>query len=243
MRFASTATTPLRRLAHTPRRANAPTANGRKLSPQEAKAEAAKLAMQLLKDVGLLFSSGSDDAVQPIDTAPVFADPARFGTLNLLHQGQVVKELQDKYDGKWAKLGRADKVLGYYIAYGNWGVREKFANWRTQEAPYDLPFAVPSVLATSTPTASTVVRRLEPVVLAETPVRQAEFDTSKMDAVTKTFIYLTALVVLLAVARDKKVGEAGRPVEAVVADPYERKPEEAPVPVPPQRRWYYLWLR
>ena len=55
--------------------------------PKRPKLEAAKLAIQSLKDVGSVFSSGSDDAVQPIDTRPVFENP-ELGTLNLLHQGQ-----------------------------------------------------------------------------------------------------------------------------------------------------------
>lgn len=252
---------PLRHFGSTPlwhqvtKKDDTPSVNGKKLSPQEAKAEAAKLAMQSLKDVGLLFSSGSDDAVQPIDTRPVFDKPARFGLLNLLHQGQVLKELQEKYDKKWTKLAKEDKLLGYYIAYGDWGVREKFANWNTLEAPFDLPFTVPSKVASTSPKPTDVVRPLERVILAETPVRLAEFDTSKMDAVTKTFIYLTLLVAVFAIARDKNTGEAGRPTETVVQDKYlelrkqreELEAQQAQAQLAQaqraKRKWYYLWLK
>lgn len=222
--------------------------NGRKLSPEEARAEAAKLALQSLKDVGSLFSSGNDEAVQPIDTVPVFKDPTLFGHLNLLHQGQILKELQEKYDKNWNKLTDQDKKLGYYIAYGDWGAREKFTNWNTQEPPLDLPFEVPSKIANIKPDAKCPVHRLEPVILAETPVRKDQFDTSKMDPVTKTFIYLTIFVMIVAILRDKNTGEEGRPKEVVVEDPHVRKEpqvdeKQEKAVQKPGRRWYYLWIR
>lgn len=229
----------------------------RKLSPQEAKAEAAKLAMQSLKDVGSLFSSGSDDAVQPIDTLPVFQNPKIFGTLNLLHQGQVLKELQEKFDKKWTKLTDQDKKLAYYIAYGNWGPREDFVNWETQEAPFDLPFAIPSQIRVSNPSGKDVIKKLEPLYLSETPVRKAQFDTTKMDAVTKTFIYITLFVVVFALLRDKNTGESGKPEEIIVEDRYmiakaqkerqeqleKEKLEKLEREKAAARKWYYLWLK
>lgn len=226
--------------------------NGRKLSPEEARAEAAKLALQSLKDVGSLFSSGNDEAVQPIDTAPVFEDPSLFGHLNLLHQGQVLKELQEKYDKKWLKLTDKEKKLGYYIAYGNWGPREAFEKWSTLEAPWDLPFTVPSKISTASPKPTTPVHKLERVILAETPVRRDQFDTLKMDPVTKTFIYLTVLVMIVAILRDKNTGEAGKPQELVVEDLHTLKRQQAELDrgaqkaqetQPASRKWYYLWLK
>lgn len=226
-----------------------------KLSPEQARAEAAKLALQSMKDVGSLFSSGSDEATQPIDTKPVFENPKLFGNLSLLHQGQVQKELQQKFDVKWTKLSTQDKKLGYYMAYGNWGARENFDEWDKSAAPLDLPFTVPPKIRTANPSKLDVVNKLEPVILAETPVRKEQFDTSKMDPVTKTFIYLTVFVIILAVARDKNTGEEGRPVEVVVEDKHaierelqfkkaaeEKEKEEALLQVPP-RKWYYLWLK
>ncbi|SGZ58124.1 CIC11C00000001234 [Sungouiella intermedia] len=234
--------------------------DGRKLSPEEAKAEAAKLALQSLKDVGSLFSSGNDDAVQPIDTAPIYEDPSLFGHLNLLHQGQVLKELQDKYDKNWNKLTDQDKKLGYYIAYGNWGPREKFTNWNTLEAPFDLPFVIPLKISKTSPQPTDVIHKLERVILAETPVRKDEFDTSRMDAVTKTFIYLTVFVMIVAIARDKNTGEAGKPKEIVVEDVHEMQRREhaaaeaakaqaeaeaaaIEAQAKQSRKWYYLWLK
>lgn len=234
--------------------------DGRKLSPEEARAEAAKLALQSLKDVGSLFSSGNDDAVQPIDTVPVFKDPTLFGHLNLLHQGQVLKELQEKYDKKWTKLTDEDKKLGYYIAYGNWGPREKFTNWNTHEAPLDLPFTVPSKIATTSPKPTDKIHQLERVILAETPVRKEQFDTSKMDAVTKTFIYITLLVMIVAILRDKNTGESGKPQEIIVEDLHTLRRQEKEKltkaeaeaesvarahekAVQSGRKWYYLWLK
>lgn len=226
----------------------------KKLSPDQARAEAAKVHIQTLKDMGSLFSSGSsDDATQPIDTEPVFKNPKIFGTLSLLHQGQVLKELQDKYDQSWKKLTDVDKKLGYYIAYGDWGVREKFTNWNTLEAPLDLPFRVPSQIRTASPKPTDIIKKLEPVILAETPVRREQFDTKKMDPVTKTFIYITIFIALLAIARDKKIGEGGKPEEIEIEDIYENqrqkqeKFDQQPAPQEqqprPGKKWYYLWLK
>lgn len=225
------------------------------LTPEQRQ-QAAQLAVQSVKDMGLLLSSSSDDATQPIDTAPVFADPTLFGPLSLLHQGQVLAELQLKYDKKWSKMTLADKRLGYYIAYGNWGVRDQFANWNTLEPPYDLPFAVPAVLQPVEPKPTTPIHKIEPVILAETAVRLAQFDIKRMDAVTKFFIYVTAVVVVAALWRDKFVGEEGVPVEIIVEDPYEvdrlRREAEAELARVQQQqadaraaagKWYYLWLK
>ncbi|EGW29908.1 uncharacterized protein SPAPADRAFT_63538 [Spathaspora passalidarum NRRL Y-27907] len=236
-----------------------------KLTPEEARKQAAQLALQSLKDFGsLLSSSSSDEATQPIDTAPIFEDPTLFGSLSLLHQGQVLKELQEKYDKKWEKLTLKDKKLGYYIAYGNWGSREKFDNWNTLEAPYDLPFTVPSQVKNSHPEAKTVIKKLEPVILAETEVRKDQFDFKRMDGATKFFIYLTAFIVLFGLYRDKKIGEDGKPVEIIIEDHYEKarqariaQEEEEKLQrqveqriatqkleqATNQRKWYYLWLK
>lgn len=225
----------------------------KKLSPEEAKAEAAKVHVQTLKDMGSIFSSeGNDDATQPIDTAPIFENPKLFGPLSLLHQGQVLKELQDKYDKKWKKLTETDKKLGYYIAYGDWGVREKFTNWNTLEPPLDLPFTVPSKIRTATPKPSDPIKKLEPVILAETPVRKEQFDIKKMDPVTKTFIYITVFIAMLALARDKKIGEEGKPTEVLIEDKQameraekraREELEKKVEPPKPGKKWYYLWLR
>lgn len=229
-------------------------------SEADKKAEAAKVAAQAFKDMGKMFSTGSsDDETQPIDTRPIYYDPKLFGSLSLLHQGQVLKELQEKFDKKWHKLTPLDKKLGYYIAYGDWGVREDFKNWNTAEAPYDLPFSVPSHVKSTAPAGSTIIKKLEPVILAETPVRLKQFDTKKMDAVTKTLIYLTVFIAIFAVARDKNTGEAGKPEEMVIEDPYEierqasiRRAEEEKVQEKvrqaleaerKRRKWYFLWLK
>lgn len=228
-------------------------AGGRKLSPQEAKAEAAKLALSSFKDIGSLLSPGGNDAVQPIDTTPVFENPKLFGDLSLLHQGQVLQELQDKFDKSWKKLTTQDKLLGYYISYGDWGVREKFTNWNTHSPPLDLPFRIPTEVRKSNPKPHDKIRKLEPLYLAETDVRKEQFGTKKMDAVTKTFIYLAIFIAMLALARDKRIGEAGKPVEQVVEDQYlkqkqlEKELEEEKLKQALQqkasRRWYYLWLK
>lgn len=234
------------------RNAEVPVKDGKKLSPQEAKIEAARLAMQSLKDMGSLFSSGNNDAVQPIDTAPVFEEPLLFAELSLLHKGQVLEELQQKMDHKWAKLTEQDKKLAYYIFYGNWGPREKFANWNDTSAPLDLPFTVPSLIRTSAPQSNDLIKQLEPVILGETEVRKEQFETSKIDPVTKTIIYITIFVAMVALARDKNTGEKGKPVEPVIEDLYVKKKEEEggrqealeeASLKKSLRRWYYLWLK
>ncbi|KAL7665316.1 Genetic interactor of prohibitin 7, mitochondrial [[Candida] zeylanoides] len=234
-------------------------------SPEETPAQrserekaAAQLAMQSLKDMGsLLSSSAPEDETQPIDTAPIYADPKLFGALSLLHQGQVLKELQDKYDRKWTKMARADRQLGYYIAYGDWGSREDFRNWRSPTAPLDLPFAVPSQVATAHPAPSTPVHRLPPVVLADTEVRRPQFNVKRIDGATKFFLYVIVAVAMAAVYRDVHIGEEGQPREEFVADPYEERrvelerqreaarEEEAARDAARHatRKWYYLWLR
>ncbi|EGV63339.1 hypothetical protein PSN45_004383 [Yamadazyma tenuis] len=224
------------------------------LSPEEEqkrREEAAKVAMQSIKDLGTMFSNASSDKeTEPIDTQPIYDDPSKFGPLSLLHQGQVLQELQAKYDKTWKKLKPIEKRLGYYIAYGNWGVREPFDNWKSQDKPYDLPFTNP--VSRVSPKATDKVHKLPPVYLAETPIRKPQFDVKKMDPVTKTFIYLTLLVALLASYRDKNIGEEGKPVELIIRDLHEEErqkriqEEQAQRELAAQisnRKWYFLWLR
>lgn len=229
-------------------------------SPEQAKKEAAELAMQSIKDLGGLFSSSSsDDATQPIETKPVFQNPKLFGSLSLLHQGQVLKELQAKFDLKWTKLTLEDKRLGYYIYFGDWGVREDFKNWNTNEAPYDLPFHIPSKVKTTTPTNSTKINKINPpVILSETPVRTKQFDFKRVDGVSKFFIYLTIFISMLAIYRDKNYGEEFRPAEVIIEDEYENQRQARQARQEQlehellkklddekklSRRWYYLWLK
>ncbi|KAK6463379.1 hypothetical protein DFJ63DRAFT_114852 [Scheffersomyces coipomensis] len=225
------------------------------------KQEAAKLAMQSMKDIGSLFSSGSDDATQPIDSTPIFQNPTLFASLSLLHQGQVLAELQDKFNKKWTKLTKEDKLLGYYISYGNWGSREDFINWKSSdEAPYDLPFKLPTAIKSTNPTSTTNIQKLEPNILAETPVRIKQFDMKKMDGVSKFFIYLTVFIAMLAIYRDKNIGEDGKPVTLEIQDQHEierqkrielekkqefdRQIQEAiALENAKRRKWYYLWLK
>lgn len=222
----------------------------------EKRKAAAALAMQSLKDMGsLLSSSAPDDETQPIDTRPIYADNTLFGSLSLLHQGQVCKELQDKYDKKWHKLTPQDKKLGYYIAYGNWGSRENFDNWKsTTEPPYDLPFHTPSKVSNLSPSEDTKIKLIQPPVnLAETPIRKPQFNIKRIDGATKFFIYLIVLIAMVAVYRDKEIGEAGKPTEQIIIDPYEEKrlenerkrlaEEEEELKRKLAKKWYYLWLK
>lgn len=213
--------------------------------------EAAQIAIQSAKDMWSIFSvNGSDNETQPIDTKPIFQHPEKFATLSMLHQGQVLKELQEKYEKDWNKLSPEDKKLGYYIYYGNWGVREDFVNWDTLEPPYDLPFTVPSKVSSTNPVKDTIIKPITPpVVLADTKVRQKQFNTKGVDGVTRFFIYLAVGFALGALYRDKNIGEAGRPVEVSFEDEYERntqnsKAKDDPVHEnKPGRKWYYLWLK
>lgn len=206
-----------------------------------------------VKDFTSLLSQDEDDATQPIDTAPIYADPVLFSTLSTLHQGQVLKELQDAFDVLWKKLNLDQKRLAYYIAFGDWGVREKFTNWKDVLAPLDLPFAVPSVAKVYVKGQRPVkVRRLPPVILAETPVRKQQFIIKRFDPATKGFAFLVVLVALVAIYRDKYIGEKGLPVETTIVDPYleaqEREQELARLAAEQERqhrerrKWYYLWL-
>lgn len=220
----------------------------RQLSPQEAKEEAAKVAMQGLKDIGTMFSfsAGGDEATQPIDLAPIFKDPTKFASLSLLHQGQICSELQQLYDRKWSRMTPEQKRLGYYIAYGNYDVREDFDNWKDPESPpYDLPFTVPSVISTTNPKPNTKVKKLPPVDLSKTPVRAKQFATNKIDGVSRFFMYVIVLILMVAIYRDKNIGEEGKPQCADVADPYyePKEPVEPEKKEPPRRKWYWLYLR
>ncbi|EDK41544.2 hypothetical protein PGUG_05642 [Meyerozyma guilliermondii ATCC 6260] len=227
-----------------------PARKQRQLSPQEAKEEAAKVAMQGLKDIGTMFSfsAGNDEATRPIDSAPIYKDPSKFASLSLLHQGQICSELQQLYDRKWSKMTPEQKRLGYYIAYGNYDVREDFDNWKDPESPpYDLPFVVPSVISTTNPKPHTKVRKLPPVELSKTPVRVKQFATNKIDGVSRFFMYVILLISMVAIYRDKNIGEEGKPQSADVVDPYYESPKEPEPEVvePTQRRrkWYWLYLR
>lgn len=222
--------------------------------------EAAKLAMQSIKDIGSMFSSseGKGDETEPIDTRPIFEEPSKFATLSLLHQGQVLQELQKMYDRDWNKMSKEARKLGYYIGFGNWGSREKFDNWNKLVAPYDLPYSVPSVLQTPDPKPDTIIHLIDPPVnLALHPVRIDQFHPKRLDAVTKFFIYLTLVVAFIALYRDKFIGEEGRPREIVIVDPYEEErrvqqekerleaEEKARLELERQnnRKWYFLWLK
>ncbi|KAG7194466.1 uncharacterized protein KQ657_004679 [Scheffersomyces spartinae] len=224
------------------------------------KEEAAKLAMQSIKDIGSMFSNseGKGDDTEPIDSRPIFKEPSRFATLSLLHQGQVLNELQQMYDKDWHKLTLEAKQLGYYIGFGNWGSRDKFDNWNKQEPPYDLPYPTPSKLQTNDPKPQTLVHPIDPPVnLALHPIRVDQFNPKRLDGVTKFFIYLTLVVAAIALYRDKFIGEAGRPLEIVIVDPYEeeRKAEQARERIEEDlkarleleksksRKWYYLWIK
>lgn len=231
--------------------------NSTKPSPEELqrqKEEAAKLAMQSIKDIGGMFSSGeADSETAPIDSAPIYEDPSKFGSLSLLHQGQILQELQKKFDGKWIKLAKKEKELAYYIYYGNWGPREKFDNWNKEETPYDLPFTSRVTKDKANIKSGDKVVKLPPLYLSETPIRKPQFDTKKMDPVTKVFIYLTLFIACIALYRDKKIGEEGKPKELIVRDLHEeqrqqrlREEEEEQkriLELQKQKKWYYLWLR
>lgn len=232
-----------------------------KLLPEEARRQATQLAVQSLKDFGSLLSNSSEET-QPINTAPVFENPRLFASLSLLHQGQVLKELQEKYDKNWNKLSLKDKKLGYFIAYGDWGVREKFTNWNSiTEPPLDLPFEVPSKIKTRNPKPHTYIKKLPELLLSQTPVRKDQFNVKRMDGVTKFFIYLVVLISLFAIARDKNIGESGKPKEIIIEDRYEierqnrikqeeeklelerKKQLEEELARKNKKKWYYLWLK
>ncbi|CUM65035.1 uncharacterized protein PRCAT00002654001 [Priceomyces carsonii] len=230
--------------------------NGQNTKDEETKARETQQALALsLKDFGSLLSTTTDEATQPIESGPIFKDPTKFANLSLLHQGQVLKELQNEYDKNWNKMDNASKKLGYYIAYGNWGVREDFDNWKSSDAPYDLPFKVPSVLKTVRPLPNTIIEIIKPPVnLAETPIRKEQFNMKAVDGVTKFFIYLTIFISMLAIYRDKAIGEEGKPTEITIEDPHEKErirriqneliaSLEFNDLTPNSRRWYYLWLK
>lgn len=230
---------------------------GKQLTPEEhlkRKDEAAKLAMQSIKDIGNMFSlTQSDKETLPIDTAPIFEDPELFASLSLLHQGQVLNELQEKYDKKWNLLTQQEKRLGYYISYGNWGVREKFNNWNANVTPYDLPFETPSLIRISVPKANDKINILPERDYRLTSIRKDQFDIKRLDGVTKSFIYIMLLVVVMALYRDKFIGEDGRPVELIIRDIHEenrqqkleqeRLQQENQQHINNSKKWYYLWLK
>ena len=90
-----------------------------------------------------------------------------------------------------------------------------------------------------------------------------------MDGVTKFFIYLMIFISLLAIARDKNIGENGKPEQIIIEDKYEiqrqerlkKKKEEEEEEKEKERlrieleekrqfelakknkKWYYLWLK
>ena len=47
-----------------------------------------------------------------------------------------------------------------------------------------------------------------------------------MDGVTKFFIYLMIFISLLAIARDKNIGENGKPEQIIIEDKYEIQRQE-----------------
>ena len=106
---------------------------------------------------------------------------------------------------------------------------------------------MPSVISTTNPKPHTKVRKLPPVELSKTPVRVKQFATNKIDGVSRFFMYVILLILMVAIYRDKNIGEEGKPQSADVVDPYYESPKEPEPEVvePTQRRrkWYWLYLR
>lgn len=75
-----------------------------------------------------------------------------------------------------------------------------------------------------------------------------------MDPASKVCIYLIVFIAMVAIYRDKNIGEDGKPVEVKIEDQYEvarqneiqekqRAVEEQERKQRESRKWYYLWLK
>ncbi|CAH6722707.1 hypothetical protein CLIB1444_10S04566 [[Candida] jaroonii] len=239
-----------KRFKSTPKISDLNKPNEENLTPEEIqkrKQEAAKLAMQSIKDMTSMLSSHDDKEVEKINSKPIYQNPKLFDSLNLLHQGQIIEELQEKYNKNWNKMTSKDKKLGYYISYGNWGPREKFDNWNTSEVPHDLPFENNVNKSINLP--NDKISRLPERDLRLTDIRKDQFNIKRIDGVTKFFIYLSLAIALGAIYRDKYIGEDGKPVEVIIRDIYEEQRleeerlEQERLEKERARKWYYLWLK
>lgn len=198
----------------------------------------------------------TEETFEPVDIKPVLKDPRKFVELNQYHRDQIIEELEKRFKQPWRKVPAEYKRLSYFISYGNYSVREELQdNLFADVKPEDLPFASPSPMASSP---KDLVHRLPDIDLWQTsPERKEQFKkmTRRLDPMSKTVVYLAALIALVALYRDKTIGEDGMVIDIpenplVLADlrreqeKLEREIiEQLALEESKRRKWYYLWLK
>lgn len=70
-----------------------------------------------------------EDIESKIELSLIYSNVKLFNQLNLKQQQNVRKQLDLKFEKDWNLLKNEEKILGYYIYYGNWGPRKGFDDW------------------------------------------------------------------------------------------------------------------
>lgn len=225
----------------------------RKLTASQLRKQRNQLAASSLRDVFEAFGSSSQEEdwnTENFDPKPVYDNPSNFYKISFAEQQHIVKELQEKWLLlNWSKVPHGVKAVSYLVAYGNYGPREKF-----DSKPADLPFKTPSFITETSPNAETLVRPVAPVSLNLcTEERRKQYNKErKMDPVSKTVIFVCAILTVINFKRDRRINNTN----TVPLNEYEiylqKKPqeeEEAERVYAVQdvkngeKKWYYLWLK
>jgi hypothetical protein len=243
--------------SHTPLRVIRQYSTHPETQPKISSREKAELVSSSFKSIFDGFLT-SEETYEPVDIKPILAQPRKFVDLHQFHRDQVIEDLEKRFKQPWKKVPDEYKRLSYFISYANYGVREELTdNLYANVKPEDLPFAKPS----KTGTAGEIIRKLPEVDLWQaSPLRQEQFRkmTRRLDPLSKTVVYLAALIALIALYRDKTIGEDGMVIEIpesalLLADlkrnqereqkEKEEQDRKAQEEREMSKKWYYLWLK
>lgn len=161
----------------------------------------------------------------------------------------------------WNRMTPEHKRMAYFISYGNWDAREGFENNLVKDhKPEDLPFEKPARLAKGP---NDIVKELPLRDLWQVSEKRREDYkkmTRRLDPVSKVVVYLAVIISMLAVYRDKTVGESEmivgdvpdsplmladlkRQQEYEAAELKKKQEDEEAKKKSKAKKWYYLWLK
>lgn len=225
----------------------------RKVSSRE-KAELISSSLKSIFD-GFLTN---EETYEPVDIKPVLGNPRKFVELHQYHRDQIMEDLEKRFKQPWRNVSDDYKRLAYFISYGNYSAREDFKDNLFQDCkPEDLPFTKPSPLGVP----GAKIHKVPEVDLWQvSPGRRADFRkiTRTLDPMSKTVVYLAAVIALIALYRDKTVGEDDTLLDIpesplLIADMKHQKEwelaredkllKEQAEQRHSGKKWYYLWLK
>lgn len=220
--------------------------------------EKAELVSSSLKSIFDGFLT-TEESYEPVDIKPILANPRAFAELNQFHRDQITDDLTKRFKQKWQNISPEYKRLSYFVSYGNYGPREELQdNLFANVKPEDLPFASPAAVATSP--LDKIHKLPEVDMWQSSPLRQEQFRkmTRRLDPMSKTVVYLALIISLLALYRDKTIGEDGMVIDVpespllladikrqqdVEREQKELEERQLQLERSNSKKWYFLWLR